>query len=444
MKKLPPPSTASHTAGKLAHYTMPCLVIVGAGVLLLIRPCMAADKPARKMPRQVNRPCVTVSKELYRKHPRPGASAWVNPEYVGPDLELLETWSVWATSDTPSEMQWRLSTDNGKNWSEFKTCDPPSTAVKYKGVDAREYHGPKLYDTDAGVLVETWLRQIPSKNANTAYWRLSRDHGKTWSPPKMLRYEPGDEFDPQNPLAQGYLAANQGFLGNNIIKLRNGTLVTVLGDATTPGDPKHSRDASLCFIGRWDKKSEDYHWTPGKRVAISPDKSSRGLSEPQVVELKDGRVLVVWRGSNTAATPGRKWYSLSSDGGMTLGAVKELRYDDGASFYSPSSSLGMIRHSINKKLYWVGNICTMPPSGNSPRYPLVIAEMSETIPALKKQTITVIDDKRPGQTDALQLSNFMLLENRQTHAFELYMTLLGESPGSIWNADCYRYIVTPR
>jgi hypothetical protein len=33
----------------------------------------------------------------------------------------------------------------------------------------------------------------------------------------------------------------------------------------------------------------------------------------------------------------------------------------------------MIRDSVTGKLYWIGNICAAPPSGNSPRYPLVIA-----------------------------------------------------------------------
>jgi hypothetical protein len=153
-------------------------------------------------------------------------------------------------------------------------------------------------------------------------------------------------------------------------------------------------------------------------------------------------VLVIWRGSNTPSTPGCKFYSVSTDGGMTLSPVRELKYDDGSSFYSPASYHRMIRHSVTGKLYWLGNISAVPPNGNSPRYPLVIAEMEETIPALKKNTITVIDDKQPGQTDAIQFSNFSLLEDRETHALELYMTLYGEFPSSTWDADNYKYIVT--
>jgi hypothetical protein len=414
-----------------------------AAFILLVCPAFAAEKPA-KTPWQVNKPVVTVMKEVFRKHPREAAAAWVNMEYVGPNLELLEGSSVWTGSDTPGELRQRFSNDNGKTWSEYQPCNPPSSVVKYQGVDAREYHGPKFYDSEANVLLETYERWIPSAKSYTAYWRLSSDLGRTWGPAKQLRYEPGDAFDPQNPLSPGYLKSNQAFLGNNIIRLRNNTLVTVCGDASTPNDPKNSRDAALCFIARWDPDAKDYRWTPGKRVAISPRQSSRGLSEPQVMELKDGRVLVVFRGSDTPQTPGRKWYSVSTDGGMTLSPIEALKYDDGSSFYSPSSSLSMVRHGVNGKLYWIGNICAKPPQGNSPRYPLVIAEMDERVPALKKRTVTTIDDKRPGQTDAIQLSNFCILQNRETQAIELYMTLLAEHAGNIWNADCYRYIVTPK
>ena len=132
----------------------------------------------------------------------------------------------------------------------------------------------------------------------------------------------------------------------------------------------------------------------------------RVKTETAKIELKDGRVLVAWRGSNTATTAGRKWFSLSTDGGRTLSPVAEWEYDDGSRFYSPSSYHRMIRHSATKKLYWIGNICGSPPGGNSPRYPLVIAEVDESTPSLKKKTVSVIDDRKPEQPAAIQFSNF--------------------------------------
>ena len=204
---------------------------------------------------------------------------------------------------------------------------------------------------------------------------------------------------------------------------------------------------SLCFAGRWDRAAQTYRWTAGRRVSISPEVSSRGLMEPEAAELRDGRVLVIWRGSDTPGTPGRKWYSVSeggvsAEGGLTLGEVRELRYDDGTRFYSPSSYHRMLRHSASGRLYWIGNISPVPPRGNWPRYPLVIAEVDEATPSIHRHTVTVIDDRRPGQGPEVQFSNFSLLENRETHALELYLTHYGELPSSVFTADCYKYTVT--
>jgi hypothetical protein len=164
--------------------------------------------------------------------------------------------------------------------------------------------------------------------------------------------------------------------------------------------------------------------------------------EPEVAELKDGRLLVVWRGSDTPKTPGRKWFSLSSDGGLTLTEPAEWKYEDGSRFYSPSAWHRMLRHSVTGKLYWFGNICPEPPDGNWPRYPLIIAEVDENKAALKRSTVTAIDDRKPGQSNRLQFSNFSLLENRETHQLEMLLTIYSEDPSDWRNADCYKYTLT--
>jgi hypothetical protein len=321
----------------------------------------------------------------------------------------------------------------------------PSSNVSYQGITVWEGSGCKLYDLQSGVLVEMWLRQIAQKAiySNFTYYRFSRDHGQTWTQPKQLRYEPGDAFDPQNPVKPSFLKPNQAYFGNNLLRHSNGTLIHCVAHANAPNDSGNDRRAwkmgSLCFIGNWNRDRQDYDWKAGQRIEIFPEKSSRGLMEPEVAELRGGRLLVVWRGSNTAKTPGRKWFSISKDGGQTLDEVKEFGYDDGSIFYSPSSYHRMLRHSVTKKLYWIGNICIEPPSGNSPRYPLVIAEVDETIPALKRHTVTVIDDRRPGQPAAIQFSNFSLLENRETHELELHLTTYGQDPSNVYAADNYKY-----
>jgi hypothetical protein len=290
-----------------------------------------------------------------------------------------------------------------------------------------------------------WLRQLPVEGRwhNFTYYRISTDFGRMWTAPKQLRYEEGEDFDPARPHQPGYLQRNNAYFGTSILRHSNGTLILPVAHANAVDDPNNDqrpwRMGSLCFIGKWSAAAKDYDWTAGQRVEISPTLSSRGLMEPDLIELGDGRVLVVWRGSNTAETPGRKWFSLSSDGCATLSQPREWRYSDGSRFYSPSSIHRFLRHTVTGKVYWFGNICSKPPQGNSPRYPLIVAEVDEKKAALKKNTVTVIDDRAPDQPRRIQFSNFSLLENRETHELELYLTPIGSDAKDWRNADCYKY-----
>jgi hypothetical protein len=404
-------------------------------VCILLYCAVLAAENSSNLPWKVNKPIVTVQKDRYFPYADKRSPVWINLFYIGPNLELFQTASV-PYGDKVSRIEWRRSEDNGKTWSDFKRMVPSASTVYYEGIEHTEYHGPILYNSESKALLETWCRL--NNNGYHTYYRLSWDRGETWSTPKMLRYDEGEEFDPKNPVSPGYVQTNQGYFGNNIIKLSNGTVVTVLGNANRNRGP---RDSSLCFIAKWNPAKKDYDWTPGKRVSISRDKSLY-LSEPEVVELKDKRVLVVWRAEGTDTTPGRKYFSVSTDGGMSLSEPAEFKYDDGSSFYSPSSFHRIVRRAINRRLYWLGNITEKPPGGRGvayPRYPLVIAEIDESgpIPTLKKNTVTVIDDRQPHEPKGIEFSNFTLIQNRETHTIDLYMVVTGHSP-----TKNYKYILT--
>ena len=79
--------------------------------------------------------------------------------------------------------------------------DQPSNNVDYGGVTVWEGEGAGVYDPCAGVLVQSWLRQIVVDGLYHCftYARHSRDQGRTWSQPQQLRYEDGAVFDPQIP-----------------------------------------------------------------------------------------------------------------------------------------------------------------------------------------------------------------------------------------------------
>src|SRR4029078_9095394 len=132
------------------------------------------------------------------------------------------------------------------------------------------------------------------------------------------------------------------------------------------------------------------------------------------------------------------------DEGKHWSPVTDLRYDTGEQFYAPATFAKFIRGRKTGKLYWIGNISPKPGNGNLPRYPLYIAEVDEKIPALKKESLTVIDDRSPKDTAAVQFSNFSLLENRETLDLEIYLSRFGEKKDHVFSANAYKYTLILR
>jgi hypothetical protein len=79
--------------------------------------------------------------------------------YVGPKLERREVWAEESKDDVGDNVRARWSTDNGRTWTEFLPVQP-SNNVNHGGVTVWEGEAAGVADSGAGVLVQSWLRQI--------------------------------------------------------------------------------------------------------------------------------------------------------------------------------------------------------------------------------------------------------------------------------------------
>jgi len=256
---------------------------------------------------------------------------------------------------------------------------------------------------------------------------------------KLLRYEDGPEFDPDNPFDPSFCAANRAYPGSGMAFAEDGTAYFPIV-CYMPGR-RYSFNRGGVRLMRRDPATGE--WTASEPQYVPPEVSSRGLLEPDVAVLRGGDLLVVCRGSDTPTTPGRKWMCVSTDGGRTLSPVEELRYDDGSRFYSPSSIHRFFRSSRNGILYWIANIVPEPPRGNSPRYPLYIAEIDEQKLAVRKDSLVMVDNRRAGEPETVQLSNWSQLEDRESLDLEIYLSRIGEHPERFWESGVYRYVFSP-
>jgi hypothetical protein len=261
------------------------------------------------------------------------------------------------------------------------------------------------------------------------WYCVSTDGGKTYDQERpLIQY--GAEYSAQHPNRYVWIGKN-GFvfatLQPYLLRLSNGQIFLPCYYAPLDKDGKYYNPNNLpCnsnvfgLIGTWDDARNDVRWDVTDPILLPPDKSSGGLSESGVIELRDrpGHLLMAIRAGNegdrTGKVPCWKWKTLSTDYGRTWSKLTPFTFSDGARFWSPTSQAMFIRSSRTGKAYWIGNISRSRPRGGSPRYPLVIAELDEKALGLRADTVTIIDDRGFGDGSDMQLSNFSFMEDRET------------------------------
>ena len=423
-------------------------------------------------------PVCEVRKEVYVPSPEPGVAPSVSMSYIGQGLRREEGRALVRSSDWSDTVRRRTSEDNGRTWSEWELVyEQAPTQGEFTQSGGPSQRGTGPYDPVSGRLIKPVFQRVVQGDPRVAmkaiwsgnrlfcdhgFYQLSGDDGRTWGDARQLMYEDGPAFDPDDWGNPEYFRTNEMYIGR-AIAVSNGTVVI---SATVPVPHRDEEDEKvpsvfpnnyregcvagvMCFVGRWNGGRQDYGWTASESICLPRRVSTRGLVELDLSELTNGHLLLLMRGSNVGldpvACPGRKWFSVSRDGGLTWSKPGDIRYDTGEQLYSPASISRTIRSTKTGKLYWAGNIPDAPPDGNSPRYPLQIVEIDEDGPSFRKDTVTVIDDRHPAHdSEHVQLSNFSLLENRETQEMEVYLTRLGArgSGADTWTADAYRYTLT--
>ncbi len=255
------------------------------------------------------------------------------------------------------------------------------------------------------------------------WYRTSLNGGKTFSALKQVIIEGYTSMNPIENVEIGRNGFNVDFT-RPIVRASNGEIMIPVG--LHPWDEKNKQiylpvpnaylfqDAGV-LIANWLPDGSDVEWKFGGWLRIDYNKSTRGLSEPTIVETnKPGRFAMVTRCSNTGRPelPGYAWISFSDDYCRNWSVLKPFTYADGGNFFVPTAHSTLFKSRKSGLVYWIGNLNETNPKGSHPRYPLVIAEVDLESFGLKRHTVTIIDTRYPGVEDPLvQLSNFSVMEN---------------------------------
>lgn len=373
---------------------------------------------------------------------------WITVSSLDGGLAREEILRSSSESDAYLDWERRTSLDNGRSWSPRELID--DVVQRLPGGGLVTYPCGSQYEPVLGIRYERRMRRLwPGNEPFTFNWG---DHEHPFNDhtfvaefdaagagdEKLLRYEEGPDFSADDPFDAEFCRTNQAYLGVGFAFAPDGAVYYPL--VCHPQDRTSHNQGGIVLMRRDPATGE---WSASNQVFVRPDQSSRGLLEPDAEVLADGSVLIIARGSNTQTVPGRKWVTVSTDGGRTLEPVWELTYDDDGSFYSPSSIHTLIRSSRNGRLYWLANIVPEPPEGNGPRYPLLIGEIDEEQVAVRRDSLVTIDRRQEDDPETLQLSNFNVIENSESLDFEIYLTRIGEHPDHFWQGAVYRYTFSP-
>lgn len=397
-------------------------------------------------------------------------------------LHLIEYKTVQYISDFPTARSYRESADNGKTWGEWKEI-PQEQVFETQGENVRQLHknisvwnpvhkhtiktaaGP-IFIGGEEVGAEAFWNDDPTHYGSHSYLDITDENGNTKR--QMVRYEDGDEFDPNDFGKPSFYFFNRCYVNGNLLVEPNGdilftgevpmkTCCRLAGKDVEKVFP--SKPNLMCgiivFRGSWD--GEKYNFTHGEPIVISDVHSSRGFNEPAMAKLKSGRIIVIMRGSNAypfgnriaPGTPGYKWMSFSDDGGKTFSDPMPWHFDNGEVIYSSATISYIHQDERTGDHYWIGNITgheIHPVYSNFPRYPLCIVKMDEEYGWAKKDSYTVIDTRREDESEWVQLSNFTMLQNRETGNLEVMLNKIGHfaktSPDEhVFRAPSWKYII---
>ena len=384
--------------------------------------------------------------------------------YPGLDpLHIIEIRELSSESDFYTGRHSRESFDGGKTFTPWEDAYA-ETYTKIADSEDEEWwvnEKPKVFDKKSGYYVTCAMQRYCVGGHLAAYNNLwgegkqqffdhcylvcKRPDGEI-EKKIQVKFDGGSDFDPKNPRNPDFLEKNVCYFGNMSIASNGDLLFPVGADMTAccrilgldvnevfPSCPTLMRGMIL-VRAHWN--GESYELSYSKPMVISDLMSSRGVCEPCAYELKSGRIIVIFRGSNviseawnTRISPYAlpcKWYAYSDDGGKSFSPAMPLTFNTREVVYSSATMPYLFRSSKTGKLYWIGNITDPTKTeGNYPRYPLHIAEVDDEYGVLKKETLTVIDTVREGEGEYLQLSNLDLFENILTGRLEIRLCKLG-------------------
>jgi hypothetical protein len=387
-----------------------------------------------------------VTREVFLRSPAAGTAVIAQAYYTrasgGAMLSIEQRLS---RSDTVDVAYYRDSKNYGARWSatrEQRTGEPRPEGM------LRRHPRCCYLDRRTNRFLEFWVEGILPHDDPLEGMRHWNIFYRVAGHAHQLIHE-GAEFNAQHALPGVYTGRNMVMLGDVAsvpITSHDGAIllpaiVTPLGADGQLYNPTHGYTYTDAIVlhGKWN--GSGLAWRTSEWVKGDPERATRGMDEPTIEQLSDGRLMLVLRGSNDRKPelPSYRWVAYSSDGGWNWTKPAPWSYTNGEPFFSPSACSQLLRHS-NGRLYWIGHISPRNPHGNRPRYPLYVGQVSDDSGLLISDSLVKVDDKQPGDDETLMIYSIYGREDRRTGDIAIHASRI-VTPGGVFGGDAMLYRV---
>ncbi len=221
-----------------------------------------------------------------------------------------------AADDSRADLAAIFSGDNGKTWS--LRWEP---VVENEG--KKNVMSASLLRLPEGEIALFYLRKNAPDDC-VPMMRISREEGRNWGDPVACVPEGGS-----------YVLNN-----DRALLLKSGRIILPLARHAKPGEPWSARATFLCSYS----DNSGRTWKRSATELQAPAASVSGLQEPGLVELKDGRLMMIAR-----TDQGCQYQSFSKDGGETWSPA------EASPILSPLSPASIVRIPSTGDLLLVWN-----------------------------------------------------------------------------------------
>ena len=348
----------------------------------------------------------------------------------------------------------RRSEDNGATWVDV------GSKVRFDTERTEEQRMPAGLSLDVknDILIRFHRGQKADRScygyinqgAYRAFTSVSQDRGLTWDDPVQIA-DGRKGFDEVRWGPEFEYGTFGGILnGDHCVWLEDGSLLAPFTIYERLDGTKPWYFRIVCARGVWNEGRTALNWEFGRPFEVGLDKATSGACEPSITSLGGNRLFMTTRcqGGEPQGLFSTRYSTLSEDGGMTWSDPEPLLYDDGTPVHTPASVSAFYDSTRTGQTYWIGNILDAPVHGQTPRYPLKLAEFDPDHTCLVKGSVRLIQGRPEGAHELVRYTNFGYYEDRKSG--HLIITLPEQYRYRGWDdmekpedfaADCVRYTV---